>query len=186
MDVFQYGYPMWYRAAMLIRTFSLAACLGLMATSSFSADWLKMPPLEMRGKYVIGLTQQKAMEHCIARGKRLPTVREVAEWAVGKGSQMQESPNKALAWPLEVDHMQRLGFEPVYLHKGRSQVVLDFYFHAKGFKKGPVGNLGKTRIWTDGALVVDNGNAYTFTPGWPTFRSEDSRNIHGVVCVPAQ
>ena len=171
---------------MLIRQLPIAILLSCTATAGFAADLLKMPPLETRGRTVIGFTQQKAMEYCIAKGKRLPTVREVAVWAVSKGAQMQESPNKALAWPLEVDHMQRKGFDAVYLHKGRSQVVLDFYFQTKGFKKSPAGALGKTRIWTGDTQVVDNGNAYSFTPGWPTFRSEDSRNIHGVVCVPAQ
>ena len=171
---------------MIIRQLSIAMLLGFTATAGFTANLSKMPPLEKRGGTVLGFTQQKAMEHCIAQGRRLPTVREVAQWAVSKGAELHESPNKALAWPLEVDHMKRRGFDAVYLHKGRSQVVLDFYFRPNGFKNGGAGALGKTRIWTGDTQVVDNGNAYSFTPGWPTFRSEDSRNTHAVGCVTAQ
>ena len=171
------------------RLFFFLSSLVLAFTSisaSAQTDPIKMPSLETRDGKIVGFTQQGAMAHCIEKGKRLPTVREVAQWSVRHGASLRESPNKSLAWPLEIDHMQRSGFDAVYLHKGRSQVVLDFYFKTKGFKAPALGKTGKARIWTGDTLVVDSGDAYTFTPGWPTFRAEDGRNIHAVVCVPAQ
>ena len=119
---------------MIIRQFSIAMLLGFTATTGFTADLLKMPPLEKRGGTVVGFTQQKAMEHCIAQGRRLPTVREVAQWAVSKGAELQESPNKALAWPLEVDHMQRRGFDAVLAQRPQPSSV-GLLFPTERFQK---------------------------------------------------
>lgn len=161
-----------------------AAMAAVLLGATVQAGAVELPNVERRGNVVVGFTKERAIEHCYKKGKRLPTVRELAQWAQKKGALgIQESPNKAAAYPLEVDLMQRQGYEAVYLHHTDIQTVVDFYFNPKGFKKAPRNALGKTRIWAAEQRHVNGGNAYTFTPGWPTFREDDSRREYALVCI---
>jgi hypothetical protein len=138
----------------------------------------------MRGNVLVGFTKERAIEHCYKQGKRLPTVRELATWSQERGALgIEESANKALAYPLEVDLMQRRGFEALYLHRSDAQTVVDFYFNPKGIKGAPRGVLGKTRIWALDVAHVNGFDAYTFTPGYPTFRADSSLREFAVSCI---
>ena len=151
---------------------------------SFAAQAVVLSEPAMRGKTLVGFTKERAVEHCYKRGKRLPSIRELATWAQVRGALgIEESPNKALAYPLEVDLMQRRGFNAVYLHLSDAQTVVDFYFNARGFKHASRGIVGKTRIWTADVRHVGGLDAYTFTPGYPSFRTDSSRREFAVVCV---
>lgn len=151
---------------------------------SISAHAVNLPEVAKRGKVLVGFTKERAIEHCYKQGKRLPTVRELAAWSQKRGAVgIQESANKELAYPLEVDLMQRKGFQALYLHDSYSQTVVHFYFNPKGFKMGVPGTLGKTRIWAADELNVSGGDSYTFTPGYPTFRADSSVREYAVTCV---
>ena len=152
--------------------------------ASLGAQAVTLPEVAKRGRVVVGFTKERAVEHCYKQGKRLPSVRELATWAQQRGALgIQESPNKALAYPLEVDLMQRKGFDAVYLHRSDAQTVVDFYFNPKGFKRNVRGSLGKTRIWADDVRHVDGRDAYSFTPGYPMFRADSSLREFAVVCI---
>lgn len=156
----------------------------LLAGSVASYASVALPEVAMRGNVLVGFTKERAIEHCYKRGKRLPTIRELAVWAQERGAiGIEESPNKALAYPLEVDLMQRRGFDSLYLHRSDAQTVVDFYFNPKGFKRVPAGVLGKTRIWTADVRHVGGRDAYSFTPGYPTFRPESSQRELAVACI---
>lgn len=163
---------------------SKAILAAVLVLGSLAANAIALPEVAMRGKVVVGFTKERAIEHCYKRGKRLPSVRELSMWAQERGAMgLQESPNKALAYPLEVDLMQRKGFDAIYLHRSDAQTVVDFYFNPKGFKGPGRGMLGKTRIWAADVAHVGGVDAYSFTPGYPTFRADSSRREHAVVCI---
>ena len=167
------------QAKQVKAAFFLSLLLGSMA-----AHAIVLPDVAKRGRILVGFTKERAIEHCYKQGKRLPTVRELATWAQTRGSiGVEESPNKALAYPLEVDLMQRRGFDALYLHSSESGTVVDFYFNPKGFKGRVRGTLGKTRIWAADTLSVNGRDAYTFTPGYPTFRADFSQREYAVACV---
>ena len=152
--------------------------------ASLTVHAISLPEVAMRGKILVGFTKERAIEHCYKQGKRLPTIRELAMWSQMRGAiGIEESLNKELAYPLEVDLMQRRGFDSIYLHRSDAQTVVDFYFNPKGFRHAPRGVLGKTRIWTADVRHVDGRDAYTFTPGYPTFRADSSRREFAVACV---
>lgn len=163
--------------------FKAALAVAVLA-GSVAVHAMALPEVAMRGKTLVGFTKERAIEHCYKRGKRLPSVRELAMWAQERGAiGIEESPNKALAYPLEVDLMQRRGFDAVYLHRSDAQTVVDFYFNPKGFKRAPRGVLGKTRIWAADVAHVGGADGYTFTPGYPLFRADSSRREFAVVCI---
>ena len=162
----------------------ILAATVLVGTCMAAQASVVLPEVAKRGRVLVGFTKERAIEHCYKQGKRLPTVRELAAWAQQRGSVgIQESPNKALAYPLEVDLMQRKGFDTVYLQQSYSQTVVDFYFNPRGFKGAGRATLGKTRIWAADERNLGGLDAYTFTPGYPTFRADSSAREYAVSCV---
>lgn len=159
---------------------AFGALLG--AASIANADAL--PNVEKNGNKVMVFTKEQAVDHCTAKGKKLPTVRQLAVWSQEHGAiGVRESANKLLAYPSEVSIMQQYRFEAVYLHFTRLQTVVDFYFDPTGFKAPKRTTFGTTRIWTRDTRHVQGGDAYTFTPGYPAFRADSSEYRYAAVCI---
>lgn len=164
-----------------------ATALTIYSLIISSAAWaLELPDPAIKDNRIVALNKPQAEEYCRRQNKRLPTVRELAQWAQERGAAgIKEPSTKGGFDRTELSNMRDKGFDPVFHVERYPSMSIDFYFSRQGFKGLPSNAiLAGGAIWAGDARQLNNDRqAYAFTPGNPAFTAMDERQEIAFSCV---
>lgn len=146
------------------------------------------------GRFV-AKTQREASELCAGLGKRLPTVREMAEHATMDGGRIRGTyfPKVGITSSLvdaEIRFFGFAGFSPIYERLGDGRLAVDFYYSSAKFRFFRNGPGSESEIWngwfwssSDAHSPILMGYKHVFGAASGTIGLDDPGREFPVLCV---
>jgi hypothetical protein len=113
------------------------------------------------------LNHKDAAQYCEQLAATLPSTRQWAQYAHDLGALgIQETAfmNTSVNSPevkLETEQMAKNGYMALYRHNNSQEVVIDFYYSFKGYKR-PANELGSNLFWTSNDIAFSQLRFYVF------------------------
>lgn len=142
------------------------------ATTPLVLDEFFLPEPYSLENGVETMVYNDALKYCETNNSRLPSVKEVGEWASKHGA-------------LVTKVKSSVEFETIYLEKTPSNTEVDFYFDASKFVYPVERHITNAAIWTsDFRNLGGTLTHYAFSPYSAYFSPVPNSSMLGVICLP--